>query len=100
MRNALASWSTCMRSKGYRIGSPLDAPSLAPSANGPHANAQEISVAVADVACKSATGLIRTWFTVESAIQHQEVEDNQLALGAVQQRLTAAVKAAAAVNAG
>jgi hypothetical protein len=38
------------------------------------------------------------WFSVESAIQRRQVEQNHLALQDVRDRITAAVKASAAVT--
>lgn len=93
---ALKAWSACMASKGYTVATPFDAMDLQSSPSGRSAGGQGISVAVADVSCKEKTGLIKTWFTAESSIQQQQIEQNQLALQAVREQLDASVKAAAA----
>jgi hypothetical protein len=98
VQTALHAWSGCMKSKGYTVDTPFNAASLAPSSNGSSPTSQEIQVAEADVACKQQTGLIRTWFTAETAVQDHQVEQNQLALDQLRQQISAAVKASAAVT--
>ena len=98
VQTALHAWSACMKSKGYTVDTPFDAPALAPSSTGPSPTSQEIGVAVADVACKQQTNLVKIWFTTESAVQNQQVEQNQLALNQLRQQIEAAVKASAAVT--
>ncbi|WNI16186.1 hypothetical protein [Actinacidiphila sp. ITFR-21] len=80
------------------MASPLRAADLAPYVRGRAISAAAIRVAVTDVDCKARTGLVKTWFDVESGIQRQQVEDNQLTLRDIQGRITAVVKAAAAVT--
>lgn len=98
VQTALHAWSACMKSKGYTVDTPFNAPALAASSNGRSPTSQEIEVAVADVGCKQQTNLVNTWFTAESAVQDQQVEHNQLALNQLRQQIDAAVKAAAAVT--
>lgn len=98
VQQALHAWSACMKSKGYTVDTPFNAPSLTASSNGPSPTSQEIAVAVADVACKQQTGLVKTWFTAETAVQNQQIEHHQLALTQLRQQIDAAVKAAAAVT--
>ena len=97
VQTALHEWSACMKSKGYTVDTPFNAPKLAPSSTGPAPTSQEIAIAVEDVACKKQTNLIRIWFTAETAVQQQQVEQNQLALSQLRQQIDAAVKAAAEV---
>ena len=91
-------WSECMKAKGYTVSTPLRAPDLAPSSNEAAPTAEEIAVATADVDCKAKTNLVAVWFTDESAVQQQEIEQNQLALTATRNQITAAVRKAAAVT--
>lgn len=98
VQKALHAWSACMKSKGYTVDTPFNAPALAASSNGPSPTSQEIEIAEADVACKQQTNLVKIWFTAESAIQNQQVEQNQLALNQLRQQIDAAVKAAATVT--
>ena len=94
----VTAWSQCMKSSGYTVDSPLQAAKLAQSAQGAAPSTANIQVATTDIDCKAKTGLVKTWFSVESAIQKQQIEQNQLALQDVRNRITAAVKTAAAVT--
>ena len=98
VQTALHAWSTCMKSKGYTVDTPFHASTLAASSNGPSPTSQEIAVAVADVACKQKTKLVSIWFAADSAVQRQQVEQNQLPLTQLRQQIDAAVKASAAVT--
>jgi hypothetical protein len=89
-----------MANKGYTVATPFDAMNLQSSSSGQSAGDQGISVAMADVTCKDHTGLIKTWFTAESSVQRQQIEQNQLALQAVRTKLDNSVKAATAVKNG
>ena len=93
----LAKWSACMAGKGYKIDSPLHTDTLVPNINTPEPSASEIQVAVADVTCKQSTGLIATWFKVETGIQKTLIAQNQLALQQEATTLNDAVKRAAAL---
>lgn len=95
---ALHAWSGCMKSKGYTVDTPFNAAALASSSSEPSPSSQEIAVAVADVACKQKTDLVKIWFTAESAIQNQQIEKNQLTLTHLRHQIDAAVKAAAAIG--
>ncbi|MFC1419090.1 hypothetical protein [Streptacidiphilus cavernicola] len=90
-------WSGCMAGHGYRVADPFKAADLAPSLNSPKADAKEIAIATADVACKQQTGLVKTWFEVESAVQRQQIEQNRLGLSQARTQLEQAVKKAADV---
>ncbi|WP_405899601.1 hypothetical protein OG242_20815 [Streptomyces sp. NBC_00727] len=77
---ALSAWSTCMSKRGYDVATPLNVPELSNAGKDGGASESEISTAVADVECKESTDLIKTWFSVETEIQKQQIEKNQLAL--------------------
>lgn len=94
VQQVIGAWSRCMRLKGYTVDSPLHAADLVPQ-SGTGGNA--VQTATTDVACKKHTGLVKTWFDVESAIERDQIEQNQLALQQQRDTVTAAVKAAAAV---
>ena len=64
-----------MAARGYRYGSPMDAIDD-PRFGKATAESTEISTARADVECKKKTGLVRTWFDVESAMQQSEIDKN------------------------
>jgi hypothetical protein len=97
VQRAVAAWSACMKGKGYTIDTPLKAAGLAPYVHGRPVSRGAIQVATTDIACKEQTGLVKTWFGVESAIQREQVEQNQLALQTQRDTITAVVKAATAV---
>jgi hypothetical protein len=98
VRHALAAWSGCMAAKGYKAATPFDAMRLPPSAAGPKPDKQEIATAVADVSCKQQTGLIRTWFDAEVAVQYRQIAADKPALDAAKAQTDAMVKAAAAAT--
>ncbi|MFJ5777712.1 hypothetical protein [Streptomyces sp. NPDC093094] len=92
---AFRDWSACMAKQGYRYSSPMDAiddPAFAV----PKASGTEISTARADVGCKKKTGLVRTWFDVESAWQQERIEQDAEGLAEVKQHKTDQLKRAAA----
>ncbi|MFH8405284.1 hypothetical protein ACH4FX_10985 [Streptomyces sp. NPDC018019] len=69
---ATRSWSACMREHGFRYANPLtpgndarwDTKSPTPA---------ETRTAQADVQCKQRTGLVRTWWRAETALQRQAI---------------------------
>lgn len=71
-------WSGCMKSRGYRYSTPYDPLKSAYSAAMPRT--QQVATALADVACKSSTGLITTYVAVESELQLKAISDNRAAL--------------------
>ncbi|MCX4881220.1 MULTISPECIES: hypothetical protein [unclassified Streptomyces] len=88
-------WSSCMASKGYRYGSPMDAiddPRFGKATTEP----AEISTARADVECKKKTGLVRSWFDVESAMQQTEIDKNAETLARIKRHKEDQLKRAAA----
>jgi hypothetical protein len=93
----VAAWSRCMKAKGYTVDSPLNAARLTPDRNNGQAAQSDITTALADIKCKSQTDLVKIWFTVDSAIQRQQIEQNQLPLTQLKDTITAEVKAAATV---
>ncbi|MFI8533630.1 hypothetical protein ACIGMX_25725 [Streptomyces aquilus] len=93
----IGAWSRCMKAKGYTVDSPLNAANLTPDTHDGQAGQADITTALTDIKCKRQTGLVKTWFTVESAIQRGQIEQHQLALTQVRQRITAEVKAATGV---
>lgn len=91
---AFRAWSGCMAEKGYRYDSPMDAIDD-PAFAGDKADSTEISTARADVECKKKTGLVRTWFDVESEWQRTEIEKNAEAFEEIERHKTDQLKRAA-----
>jgi hypothetical protein len=92
---AFRSWSSCMAAKGYRYASPMDAiddPRFGRAQTDP----AEMSTARADVECKKKTGLVRTWFDVESAMQQTEIDQNAETLTRIKRHKEDQLKRAAA----
>ncbi|GAA3501827.1 hypothetical protein GCM10019016_089340 [Streptomyces prasinosporus] len=87
-------WSACMAEKGYRYDSPMEAIDD-PAFAGDKAASTEISTARADVGCKKKTGLVRTWFDVESAWQRTEIEKNAETFEEIKRHKTDQLKRAA-----
>jgi hypothetical protein len=89
-----------MKSKGYTVADPYAAIDLAPRSGSGTASQQEITIALADIACKKGTDLVRIWHGVDAEIQQRQVEQNQLALQELKEKNTKAVKAAEAALRG
>ncbi|MER5664739.1 hypothetical protein [Streptomyces mirabilis] len=92
---AFRKWSSCMAGQGFRYASPMDAiddPQFGAAQAGP----AEISTARADVECKKKTGLVRTWFDVESAMQQTAIDKNAEELARVGRHKEDQLKRAAA----
>ncbi|MGW1620739.1 hypothetical protein [Streptomyces sp. NPDC002172] len=65
-------WSTCMRRRGFHYADPATAADD-PRWNTRLASRAEIATARADVACKQLTGLVRTWWRTETALQNEAI---------------------------
>lgn len=77
--SSFAAWSRCMDSRGFTYTSPLsvtDDPRFADA----DVDAEERSVATADVECKQRVGLPETWLAAESAVQRKMMKDKQTEL--------------------
>jgi hypothetical protein len=73
-----ADWSSCMAARGYQYTSPMTAmadPRFEHVA-GHTADANEIAVARADIACKGQVNVIGVWFTVESDYQRDRIAND------------------------
>ncbi|MFB7274580.1 hypothetical protein [Streptomyces sp. NPDC056244] len=76
VQNAITSWSSCMKKYGFDFKSPLDAtgnPEFHKPSPSPSESKKEIKTATSDVTCKDKTGLLTTWFSVESSIQRNKI---------------------------
>jgi hypothetical protein len=93
----IGKWSACMKQHGFTVDSPYDASQLSSQLGSSTGSQLDITIAVDDVTCKQSTGLISTWFKVESQIQDQYIESNQLQLQQQQTELTDEVKSATAI---
>ncbi|MEU1376864.1 hypothetical protein ABZ442_24845 [Streptomyces triculaminicus] len=78
VRTVLAAWSACMGGKGYQVTDPL----VAARVTSATATPEEIRRAVDDVTCKQPTGLVKTWFAVETEIQNKLLAQHRDALEA------------------
>ncbi|WP_406287935.1 hypothetical protein [Streptomyces sp. NBC_00209] len=88
VRAALGTWSTCMKGKGYDVGTPFDAADLGT------AKRSSVSLALADIDCKKETGLVGIWFAEDTAIQKAQIEEHHLELEEARKNNEDAVKAA------
>ncbi len=98
VQSALREWSSCMAGRGYTVALPSDANTLAPAGGSQGPGSAEITVALADIDCKRKVDLVGIWFRTESQVQNRLIEQNQLALGDVRDRIAAAVRTATAVT--
>lgn len=80
IQTAFQKWSTCMKEKGYTYASPMDPPSVGKFQEGP-VTVVEKATAQADVACKTRTDLLNSWFAVESEIQQAMIAGDAKVLG-------------------
>ncbi|MFE9426459.1 hypothetical protein ACFYNO_26255 [Kitasatospora sp. NPDC006697] len=92
---AFATWSGCMKAKGYAYATPVDAYND-PHWKSPTPGPAEIATALADIACKQQTDLIGTWSTVDAAYQQHQITLHQAQLdhdrAAEQHQLTLAAQ--------
>ncbi|GAA1230359.1 hypothetical protein GCM10009665_20950 [Kitasatospora nipponensis] len=89
VKEVIASWSACMRGRGYAVESPV----------GTHTNVFEWQhdERLADVACKRQVDLIRVWSGVETEIQKRSIDENAQALDLEKQRWETTVRNSASV---
>lgn len=74
----LKKWSSCMQASGYDVKSIADVPG--PLGESASVTPSEIQLARTDVSCKQKSDLVRVWFSAESGIEQNMIEQNQLAL--------------------
>jgi hypothetical protein len=79
---AFAAWSSCMAAAGFRYAAPMEANDDPRWWASETAGSEEIATAVADVSCKSSTGLIAVWSAVEAEHQAELIAANQAELDA------------------
>lgn len=91
---AFAEWSACMAAAGYDYAAPMSANDDPRWWESEVAGAEEIAAAVADVACKSSTGLVDVWSGVEAEHQTQVIAANSEELAAYRSLLDQQVAAA------
>ncbi|MFJ4675767.1 hypothetical protein [Kitasatospora sp. NPDC088783] len=96
---AFAQWSACMKQSGYDYKEPLDA-SDDPKVNGRDVTPAEIDTAMADLGCRERTGVARTWYDAEVALQKKAEEDNAQALREERKQLDDVLKTSAKTIAG
>lgn len=92
--DAFAAWSACMADAGYDYAAPMDANDDPRWWTSDAAGPDELATAVADVACKSSTGLIHVWSAVEAGYQSQFIAASQAELDAYRALLDQQVSAA------
>lgn len=94
VRKVVKDWSSCMAAAGYEYDSPLDAGTDLPTARRPSADAHEKTVALADVACKEKTSLIRVWSAAEARYERRAMGKRKEAIAAETERKAAMVRRA------
>ncbi len=95
VRKVFTAWSACMSESGYHYADPLAAAGD-PAFKGPPSPTQ-ISVALADIACKARTNVIGVWFTVESAYQQRAIAADSRGFANIRAAVAARDSAAAKV---
>ncbi|WP_030770791.1 hypothetical protein [Streptomyces sp. NRRL F-2664] len=91
---ALGAWAQCMDAKGHKgLTTPFDAADRVPHVQG-RPSPEEIAIAVAEVDCKSQTGLVDVWFKEESRLQTALIAQHLGTLDPIRSRNGAALNAA------
>ncbi|MEV7358408.1 hypothetical protein [Kitasatospora sp. NPDC091276] len=75
----VTAWSRCMKRAGYDYATPLQTGTW-PSER---ATGEERTTALADVACKQETGLVRIWNEAETTVQRTLIQQNATAFDGV-----------------
>ncbi|MFF3602832.1 hypothetical protein [Streptomyces sp. NPDC002463] len=92
---AVKAWSACMAEKGYKVDEPVSPQSdlgLNPNTFG---SPKAIAAAQQDVACKEKANLVGIWYTVETAYQKRNIEQNAETLNQAKTELNERLKLAA-----
>jgi hypothetical protein len=84
---AFATWATCMKGHGYDLTDPMTAPAAVVTPHSSTPSLAEIAQATADVACKTSTSLIGTWWAVEADLQNAAIADRSHDLEKVKSEL-------------
>jgi len=96
VRAATGQWSACMRKKGYDYPDPLTAGND-PDFQELNATPAEIATATADMACKTDSRFLQTWYEEEVTAQQRLVQQRGEELRQVQTGLRESVRVAQAV---
>ncbi|PWS52415.1 hypothetical protein DLE01_05370, partial [Streptomyces sp. FT05W] len=72
VREAVRRWSDCMTERGYTYSDPLAALGDERFLD-KDVSKREVETARADMECKTRVGLLRTWFSAETAIQKKMI---------------------------
>ncbi|MFG2111391.1 hypothetical protein ACGFRB_01900 [Streptomyces sp. NPDC048718] len=92
---AIKAWSDCMAEKGYKTDDPVSPQQdLGLDAN-TYGSPRAIAAARQDIACKERANLVGIWYTVETAYQKRNMEQNAEALNQAKAELDERLKLAA-----
>jgi hypothetical protein len=87
VRAVFRQWSGCMKSRGHIFKDPVQIFEDQRFGRAPHRVSElEISVALADIQCRSILPVARTWYDAEVRLQHQYIKENARRL--TQERLS------------
>jgi hypothetical protein len=89
---SISKWSACMKLHGFTVASPYNAPDLSAQLGATPGSSLDRTIAIDDVQCKQSTNLVATWFQIETKLQDQYIDNNQLALQQQQTILNNTVK--------
>jgi hypothetical protein len=74
--DAMASWSACMKKKGYDYAHPMKAASDRKWMRTRRPSPEELATATSDVACQKSSRITRTWYAAEKRLQRKAVKEN------------------------
>lgn len=104
LQAAFKAWSACMSAKGFAYSTPIDplrSPDFSSSGSDtsgiPTPSAAEVATAKADVQCKSSSGVIGIWVSLETSMQNQAIEQNAEALKQLKDEQAATLRNAAKI---
>ncbi|MGW1105038.1 hypothetical protein [Streptomyces sp. NPDC002540] len=95
-KKVFASWSGCMKEKGFDFKTPMD-PAKEFTAAGPPTTAEK-STATADVECKQKFNVVGVWYATETAYQNGAIRENSDQLNKLRTYNETVVKAASSLN--
>ncbi|MFE5484979.1 hypothetical protein [Streptomyces sp. NPDC056527] len=95
---AFKAWSACMAEKGYKTDDPVSPQEDLGIASDTYGSPKAIAAAKQDVACKDRANLVGVWYTVETAYQQRNIEQNAETLNQAKTELGDRLKLATTLN--
>ncbi|MFD9032008.1 hypothetical protein ACFVZW_12780 [Streptomyces sp. NPDC059567] len=95
---AFKAWSACMAEKGYKTDDPVSPQEDLGITSDTYGGPKAVAAAKQDVACKERANLVGVWYTVETAYQKRNIEQNAETLNQAKTELGDRLKLATTLN--